>query len=117
MEHYYPLRRVPQAVSQRVLWEHLNGLTRPLAKSVVASAISSLVLSRDPSVRSTLEERARQSGDEVFTKMQHIYFDNPGLDTVTVRVLSKLGREIAYLGARILRVQVVLGLDPDGRAL
>lgn len=116
MEHYYPLRRVPQAVSQRVLWEHLNGLTRPLAKSVVASAISSLVLSRDPSVRSTLEERARKSGDEVFTKMQHIYFDNPGLDTVTVRVLSKLGREIAYLGARILRVQVVLGLDPDGRA-
>lgn len=116
VEHYYPLRRVPQAVSQRVLWDHLNVLVRPLAKSVAVSAVSSLVVSRDPLVRSTLEERARQSGDAVFSQMQHIYFDNPGLDTVTVRTLSKLGREIAYFGARILRVQVVLGLDPEGRA-
>ena len=72
VEHYYPLRRVPQAVSQRVLWDHLNVLVRPLAKSVAVSAVSSLVVSRDPLVRSTLEERARQSGDAVFPHAAHL---------------------------------------------
>lgn len=113
MEHYYPLRRVPQSVSTRVLLKHLRGLSKPLARSVVASARASLPIPRDPESREALKEAARELGNEVAEEAQHIYFDNPGLDTLTVRLLTKLGRDIAYLGALALRTQKTLGIDPQ----
>ncbi len=116
MENYYPLRRVPHAVSSAVLWTHLHTLVGPLIRSVAANARASLPFPKDLDLRRNAEERAREAGDAVTEMAQHIYFDNPGLDTVTVRTMSRLGRNLTYLWARIMRLRVAAHMDPDGRA-
>ncbi|WP_129587622.1 PGAP1-like alpha/beta domain-containing protein [Actinomyces minihominis] len=116
MEHYYPLRRVPQTATGRELWVHLRELAGPLSRSIAAHARASLIPTGDERVRASRAEQARRAGEETLMRMQHIYFANPGLDTLTVRMMSKMGREVAYGAARILRTQLKLGLDKSGRA-
>lgn len=113
MERYYPLRRIPESVSMRVLWSHLRGAAKPLGRSIAASVRASLPLPRDPDTRQALKEEARETGNLVFEELQHIYFDNPGLDTLTVRQLTKLGRDVAHLGAFVLRAQKALRINPE----
>lgn len=117
MDRYYPLQRVPHSVPSSVLWRKLRPLAGPLSVAVLRTVVSKLVMSKDPDVRASLQERARRSGDAVVEQAQRIFFDNPGLDTVTVRELSKLGRDFAYLAARYLRLKVLLGLDGSGSAV
>lgn len=113
MERYYPLRRVPESVSTRVLWGHLRGIVGPLARSVGASLRVAVPLPRDPLARDRAKSRARQTGGQVFEELQHIYFENPGLDTLTVRVLAKFGRDLAYLDSFIWRAQRALRIRPQ----
>lgn len=116
MDRYYPMRRVPQATPTGVLLRSWRPLAGPFFRSVLRSTIASLVITSDPVVRTTLRERAREAGEELSEASQKIYFDQPGLDSVTVRLLTRMGRDLAFVGARALRLQVSLGLDRKGDA-
>ncbi len=63
-----------------------------------------------------IQERARRLGDQAVEKAQDIYFKNPGLDTMTVRSLSRTGRNLASVSRLITRAQVLAGLDREGLA-
>lgn len=116
MDRYYPMRRVPQATSSGVLMQFWRPLAGPFFRAALRSTVASLVFTSNPELRATLRERAREAGEEFSGACQRIYFDNPGLDSVTVRLLTRMGRDLAFLGARVLSVQVSLGLDRAGVA-
>ena len=114
MKKYYPLRRVPHTVSRTVLWKSLTPLVGPVLKSGGRSVLAKVPL---PSqiARDTLQEKARIAGDEVVEKAQHIFFDNPGLDTLVVRSLNRVGRAVVQVGRFSLVGRIILGMDKDGR--
>lgn len=116
VQPYYPMRHVPHTIPSSVLYKSLRGIARPLVRSAVSAGLYSIFFYGDSEVRRTLEERSRLEGDLFMNRVQHVYFDNPGLDSLTVRRLTKTGRNLAYLGARLLHLQVLLGLDREGRA-
>lgn len=116
MDRYYPMRRVPQATPSGVLLRSWRPLAGPFFRAMLRSTIASLVVTSDVEVRTTLRERAREAGEEFSEASQRIYFDSPGLDSVTVRLLTRVGRDLAFIGARVLRMQVAAGLDGSGSA-
>lgn len=65
-------------------------------------------------LRSSLEEKARATGNDVVEAAQRIYFEAPGLDTITVRELTKIGRSILWAGRVFLLTRIALGRDRDG---
>lgn len=65
-------------------------------------------------IRSLLDEKADRVGAEAVEKAQRIYFNNPGLDTLTIRSLSRIGKT-AMRGAQNAMIRrIALGLDETG---
>ena len=87
----------------------------PILRALLWSALSKLVPSRGP-LGTTVREKARRLGDQAVEKAQDIYFRNPGLDTLTVRSLSKTGQTLARFSRLFARLQVALHLDRGGLA-
>ncbi len=116
MDRYYPMRRVPHATPMSVLAKSVRPLYGPLLRAVLRSSVATAVLSSNPQVQELLHERAQEAGSELSEKSQSIYFANPGLDSVTVRLLTRIGRDMAFLGGVLLRTQIVFGLDRKGVA-
>lgn len=114
MTQYYPLRRVPQDVPRLELWRQVRPLFRPLLRSIRASALVKAVPSSS-FLKEPLEERARQMGDAAVGQAQSVYFQTPGLDTMTVRLLARAGRTAVRIGRFDARVRIALGRDSDGR--
>lgn len=98
-----------------MLWQNLSPLLLPVAQSVTVTMIARLV-ARGEDVKDALNERARVVGDEAVEEMQRIYFDNPGLDTMTVRFLTRIGAQARNLAAFYLQSRIVLRRDVNGRA-
>lgn len=116
MDRYYPMRRVPHATPTSVLVKHVRPLAGPFLRTILRSTFATAVISSDPEVRAALHARAQEAGAELSEKSQSIYFANPGLDSVTVRLITRIGRDLAFIGGVGLRLQIALGLDPNGVA-
>lgn len=112
MQKYYPLRRVPHTVPRSYLWRRLVPLVGPLVRSGARSVVAGLPL--PPATRSVMQEKARAAGDETVEKAQHIFFENPGLDTLVVRTLNRVGKAVVTLGRLSLSGRIALGLDREG---
>ena len=113
MQRYYPLRRVPHTVPRSYLWRRLTPLVPHLARSAGRSVAAALPLPAN--AREAMQEKARAAGDETVEKAQHIFFENPGLDTLVVRVLNRIGRTVVELARLSLAGRIALGLDREGR--
>ncbi len=111
---YYPLRRLPHAVPKVRLWSRLLPLSVPVARSAAATALAALVPGEGP-LAQRATEHARQVGDRAAQEIQHTFFAEPGLDTLTVRVLSRVGSGMTRAARLYLTTQVLLGRDPTGR--
>lgn len=111
---YYAPRRVPQTFTPGYLRRRLLPLI-PLA--FAATAVSSVTMlpigSRVNDGLLRMEERLSSSLSE---RSQRLYFDNPGLDTLTVRAISTHARRLAVLGRVYLRARIMAGFDAEGRA-
>ncbi len=116
MPQYYRLRRVPQSIPRAYLWRKLLPLVGPITRSSIDSLVAKVPLS-SATAKQTLEERARESGDAVAEKAQRIFFENPGLDTMAVRVINRLGATWIRIGRASVLARVWLGRDKDGRLL
>ncbi len=87
----------------------------PILRALLWSTISKLTPKRG-FLAALVKEKARRVGDQAVEKAQDIYFRNPGLDTMTVRSLSKGGQGLARLSHLVAKVQVLTGLDREGLA-
>lgn len=116
MRQYNASRRVPHSIPEIFLWRALLPLAGPALKNVAVNTVSKVAQVGGPPLREAWEEKARQTGDDAVQKAQSTYFDEPGLDSLTVRVLSKVGRLTGHMGALYLRARITFGLDRDGRA-
>lgn len=122
MSWYYPLRRLPQAAKPGLLPQKTLFLWPGLAESVGLTLLAEgfRLLPRGwpgiPKLQEILQEQAKKRGNELRERAQRVYFENPGLDTLTVRALTKVGLRIASLGRTYLATRILLGLDRDGRA-
>lgn len=114
MTQYYPLRRVPHTANRTQVLGSLRPLVWPILRSVGWSVAGKVV--RVPTELSlNVQDKAVSVGDEALEAAQRIYFDNPGLDTMTVRFLTRIGLGVARAGQLHLLVRIALGLDRDGR--
>lgn len=113
MSQYYPLRRMPQMAPRGELLRKLRGLVLPVLKSSAWSLLAVATPSK-LAVKPAIDEKARDVGDQAFDRLQLIYFNNPGLDTVTVRALTKTGRDLAQLARGLLIGQIAIGRDKNG---
>lgn len=110
----HALRRVPTAYPPSYLRTRLVPLAPHLAALTALSLASALPL---PAPRRHRLERVRDgSGDALNERAQRLYFDTPGLDTLTVRALADHARRLASAGRLYLHARIRLGLDPTGRA-
>lgn len=113
MTEYYPLRRVPQNVPRSALWRQLTPLVWPLTRSSLWSLVAS-AMPRKLTIRGLLDEKADRVGAEAVEKAQRIYFNSPGLDTLTVRSLSRIGKTVMRGTQNTMIRRISLGLDHDG---
>ncbi len=122
MNWYQPLRRLPEAHSQRFLRAKilplLPGLAESIALTVIAEIAAHLPLNwpQPKTFTDALQVLAAKRGDQVIERAQRIYFQNPGLDTLTVRAVAKLGWHLGWLSRTYLSTIVFFGLDKDGSA-
>lgn len=97
MAEFNPLRRVPEAAPVGYLYRRMFRLTGPLVRSTIWTVLSQLLPSKSILGRTVLEI-ARDRGDRAVEVSQQIYFDAPGLDSLTVRQATKVGVLIAGMG-------------------
>lgn len=115
MARYYPLRRIPEAARPG----HFARRMLPLIPAILRSAAWTLAASGAPPgspMREVLQAGAVQRGDQALEKAQDTFFAEPGLDTLLVRELSKLGSTISRWNRVRLWTYIALGFDRDGRA-
>lgn len=115
MPAYYLLRRVPEAFSSGYFWRQVAPLSGPFLRSALWSVWAEIAPTRNQT-RASLRETARAQGDQAIEEAQRHFFDRPGLDTLFVRELTKVGRDIARVGRIYLWLRVGTGRDKDGRA-
>lgn len=111
---YYAPRRVPHAFPPGYLRRHLLQLT-PLGLGAVATHVAS-ILPFGQSTQQRLLAQSEKLSTTLSERSQRLYFDTPGLDTLTVRQVGTHARRLLSLGAFYLRARIVLGWDKDGRA-
>lgn len=115
MSTFYLLRRVPQAFPFSYLYRHTASLIGPTVRSILWTLVAEAAPTRW-GLRSALQEVARERGNRTMEAVQRVYFDNPGLDTLTVREVSRFGRLLAGLGRAYLWMKIAVGADRDGSA-
>lgn len=111
---YYAARRVPQTFRPSYLRKHLLRLT-PLGLAAVGATVASAMPVGDHR-RQLAWELSEKFSAELSDRAQKLYFDNPGLDTLTVRALGTHARRLTRAGRLYLQARVALGWDKDGRA-
>ena len=111
----YAPRRVPHSFPPGYLRRRLLPLLPPAALATTLSGLSgtSLIPKRRRTPMRTLADRL---ATDVSERAQQIYFDEPGLDTLTVRAIGTWARRVASVGRLYLRSRIALGWDADGRA-
>ncbi|WP_051259276.1 hypothetical protein [Schaalia suimastitidis] len=112
---FYASRRVPHAITPL----HARLKLAPLLPQVVGVAAAHLVTSSSllpENLRNVTQEKAARYGDQVTAKAQRLFFDDPGLDTLLIRGITRFSAGIATLGRTWLRASIALGADRDGRA-
>lgn len=115
MARYYPLRRVPQAYSSAYFWRRVG----PLVAAGVGTSLWNAVVESIPrrsNARAALITSAQRRAEKVLQDSQRRFFDQPGLDTLAVREMTKIGRSIARTGRVYLWTRMAVGADRDGRA-
>lgn len=113
MTEYYPLRRVPQDVPRSELWKQIAPLGWPLIRSSLWSLVAATI-PRNLVAKELLDEKAGRVGNEAVEKAQRIYFTRPGLDTLTIRSLTRLGKKGARAVQNAMIARISLGLDKSG---
>ncbi len=115
MTSYYPLRRNPDAYSARYFWRrafpHVAGVVADGARALAAD-----LLPVGKQGRKVMQDWAREKANVTSENAQKKFFDNPGLDTLAVRELTKVGLGIANAGRAYLWLRISLGMDHDGRS-
>lgn len=112
---FYASRRVPHAITNA----HARLRMAPLLPAVSLAACATLIAESPllPSaLRPTFSERAGRIGSHVSQKSQQVFFDDPGLDTLLIRLISRLGGRVSSLARTWLRLTIAVGADRDGRA-
>ncbi|QWW19486.1 alpha/beta hydrolase [Schaalia sp. 19OD2882] len=112
---FYASRRVPHTVHPVQARLRMS----PLLPSIVL-AVGANLLAESPllpeGLRARVRNRVGELSSEVSQRSQRLFFDDPGLDTLLIRGVSRLGARIS-IGARLwLRATIALGQDHDGRA-
>lgn len=115
MTQYYPLRRIPHGVPRSELWKRVRPLTLPILRSVGWSALARITPPASY-MHAVVQDKARRVGDAAVEKAQSIYFQTPGLDTLTVRALARAGKLAVEAAQLSMETRIALGLDRDGRA-
>lgn len=115
LTRFYPARRVPQAFPPSYLRRRLLPLLPGTALALAAGATAGLG-PLPVRARGELRARAGSRGGAVMQEAQRIYFDEPGLDTLTIRQVSAAARRITRIGRDYLAARVRLRLDPRGLA-
>lgn len=115
MSAFYQERRVPEAFPPGYLFRHTAPLVWPMVRSMLWTVAADVAPARG-GLKATLQEVARESGTKAVEAAQRVYFDNPGLDTLTMREVSRLGSLVARLGRTYLWLRVSTGTDRDGTA-
>ncbi|WP_175957348.1 alpha/beta hydrolase [Schaalia sp. Marseille-Q2122] len=111
----YAPRRVPHSFPPGYLRRRLLPLAPPALLATTLSGISGLPLI--PKGRRTpIRGVADRLATDVSERAQRLYFDEPGLDTLTVRAIGTWAQRLANIGRLYLRTRIALGWDADGRA-
>lgn len=113
---YSAARRVPHTIPASTFWKAVAPLVPPMVKSVATTGFARAANLVSADVGAVWEEKARRAGAEAISRAQKTYFDKPGLDTLTIRRASSVGRTVGELGAFYMRLKVTFGLDFDGSA-
>ena len=115
MPRYYPLRRVPGGASASY---RLRQIAAAAAPALVAAAayLGAEYLPLFGRRRAAARARSARLGQQALEDLQRQYFAQPGLDTLTVRQLSRVGRAIAAASRAYLWGRVALGHDKSGAA-
>ena len=112
---FYAPRRVPQAFPP----SYLRARVRPLVPGLLANAALT-ALAATPAlpeeVRDAARQRSEAEGAEILERSQQIFFDEPGLDTLLIRAISRSARRLTTMGRAYLRARIDLRLDHSGRA-
>lgn len=111
---YFAARRIPQTFSHAYLRRQLLPLLPLGAAAIGTTLISTLPIGRQR------QELAWQTSEKLSSKLteraQQLYFENPGFDTLSVRALATHAHRIVKAGRFLMRAQILLGRDPEGRA-
>lgn len=111
----YAPRRVPHSFPPGYLRRRLLPLVPTAALATTLSGISGLTI-LPKGRRTPLRAMANRLATDVSERAQRIYFDEPGLDTLTVRAIGAWAQRLANLGRLYLKARIALGMDVDGRA-
>lgn len=107
---YHPLRRVPEAAPPLLLTRRLAPLVPPLLRSLSWSVLSEVTPGAP--VESVPTFRARRASAEFLEKAQDIFFSEPGLDTVFLRQVVRLGLPVVRVSR--LESKVLAALPGEG---
>ncbi len=112
---FYAPRRVPHAFAPA--WARVR--LAPLIPSLALAGAATLVADSPAlpeALRPLVGEKADRWGDGINQKSQRLFFDEPGLDTLLIRGLSRWSRALSRAGRLWLRAVIAAGADQDGRA-
>ena len=112
---YQVLRRVPESAGSLYLWRRLLPLVPRFAGSFGASLGAKLIPSTS-AWKTVAEEWAEEKGSDAMNRMQDTFFDEPGLDTLFVRQITRVGKLIGQIARTRLWLYVSLGRDQTGIA-
>lgn len=112
---FYAPRRVPQSFPPSYLRARIGPLVPGLIGNVLLTGITSAP-GMPAEIRQAAKERSEEEGAHVLEVAQQIFFDEPGLDTLLVRSISRVSRKITNLGRAYLHTRIALHLDHSGRA-
>ncbi|MCD4557797.1 alpha/beta hydrolase [Schaalia sp. lx-100] len=112
---FYTPRRIPHAVAARTAGLKLAPLVPQLALAGATTLIADYAIVPE-NLRATLRTWASQLGDDISEHSQRIFFDDPGLDTLLIRGISRTSAIVTTLIRTWLMTTKTLGTDRDGRA-
>lgn len=106
----YAPRRVPQSYPPVYLRAKLLPVL-PVLASCVALGFASTITALPPKWRENAKDRCTKLGTEASERSQRIFFDQPGLDTLTVRALARIAgaTSTAIRGLMTLRIALDSG--------
>lgn len=112
---YQQLRRIPQTSPGFLLARKTLPIVFPTLKAVRRAILADMLPPGGP-VQRSLEVMASDAAEYALNRTQDIFFEEPGLDTLLVRDLSRIGKAMIVATRIRLWFYIALGFDKDGVA-